>query len=111
MRPYFIVLLISLLFVLLFNGFKQFADGITDTRVSMWILLTGNVMNIIGNYILIYGKLGMPEMGLLGAGISTLASRIMMVIVFAVIFSVPDVIIFIKKAFYTIRSTGQTSCT
>ncbi len=86
MRPYFIVLLISLLFVLLFNGFKQFADGITDTRVSMWILLTGNVMNIIGNYILIYGKLGMPEMGLLGAGISTLASRIMMVIVFAVIF-------------------------
>ena len=43
-------------------------------------------MNIIGNYILIYGKLGMPEMGLLGAGISTLASRIMMVIVFAVIF-------------------------
>lgn len=52
----------------------------------MWILLTGNVMNIIGNYILIYGKLGMPEMGLLGAGISTLASRIMMVIVFAVIF-------------------------
>ena len=51
MRPYFIVLLISLLFVLLFNGFKQFADGITDTRVSMWILLTGNVMNIIGNYI------------------------------------------------------------
>ena len=86
MRPYFIVLLISLLFVLLFNGFKQFADGITDTRVSMWILLTGNVMNIIGNYILIYGKLGMPEMGLLGAGISTLASRIMMVAVFAVIF-------------------------
>ena len=86
MRPYFIVLLISLIFVLLFNGFKQFADGITDTRVSMWILLAGNVMNIIGNYILIYGKLGMPEMGLLGAGISTLASRIMMVIVFALIF-------------------------
>ena len=47
MRPYFIVLLISLLFVLLFNGFKQFADGITDTRVSMWILLTGNVMVIV----------------------------------------------------------------
>lgn len=86
MRPYFIVLLISLLFVLLFNGFKQFADGITDTRVSMWILLAGNVMNVVGNYVLIYGKFGMPEMGLLGAGIATLASRIMMVIVFAGIF-------------------------
>ena len=55
-------------------------------RVSMWLLLGGNVMNIIGNYILIYGKFGIPEMGLLGAGISTLASRIMMVIVFALIF-------------------------
>lgn len=86
MRPYFIVLLVSLLFVLLFNAFKQFADGITDTRVSMWILLGGNVLNIIGNYILIYGKLGMPEMGLLGAGVSTLASRILMVITFALIF-------------------------
>lgn len=86
MKPYFIVLLISLLFVLLFNAFKQFADGITDTRVSMWLLLGGNVMNIIGNYILIYGKLGMPELGLLGAGISTLASRIMMVVAFAFIF-------------------------
>ena len=86
MRPYFIVLLISLLFVLLFNGFKQFADGITDTRISMWILLGGNLLNIIGNYILIYGKLGMPEMGLLGAGISTLGSRILMVVVFALFF-------------------------
>ena len=42
-------------------------------------------MNIIGNYILITAKFGIPEMGLLGAGISTLASRIMMVIVFALI--------------------------
>lgn len=86
MRPYYLVLLASLIFVLLFNGFKQFADGITDTKVSMWLLLSGNVMNIIGNYILIYGKFGAPEMGLLGAGISTLCSRIMMVVVFVLIF-------------------------
>lgn len=86
MKPYFIVLLVSLIFVLLFNAFKQFADGITDTRTSMWILLGGNLLNILGNYILINGKWGFPEMGLLGAGISTLFSRIMMVIVFAFIF-------------------------
>lgn len=85
-KPYFIVLLVSLVFVLLFNGFKQFADGITDTRTSMWILLGGNVLNIVGNYILIYGMFGFPELGLLGAGISTLFSRIMMLVVFVCIF-------------------------
>ena len=85
-KPYYIVLLISLVFVLLLNGFKQFTDGITDTKTAMWILLGGNVLNIIGNYILINGLIGFPELGLLGAGISTLFSRIVMVIVFAVIF-------------------------
>ena len=85
-KPYYLVLLASLVFVMLFNGFKQFTDGITDTKTAMWILLGGNVLNIIGNYILIYGKLGLPEMGLLGAGISTLFSRIMMVVVFIIVF-------------------------
>lgn len=85
-KPYYLVLLASLVFVMLFNGFKQFTDGIMDTKTAMWILLGGNVLNIIGNYILIYGKLGLPEMGLLGAGISTLFSRIMMVVVFILVF-------------------------
>ncbi len=85
-KPYYLVLLSSLVFVLLFNGFKQFTDGITDTRTSMWILLSGNLLNIIGNYILINGHLGFPELGLLGAGISTLFSRVVMVFVFVFIF-------------------------
>lgn len=86
MRPYYLVLLASLPFVLWFNGFKQFTDGITDTRISMWILLGGNVLNIIGNYLLIYGKAGFPELGLLGAGIATLTSRILMVITYLILF-------------------------
>lgn len=85
-RPYYLVLLASLLPVLLFNAFKQFADGITDTLTPMWILLTGNIVNIFGNWCLIFGKLGCPEMGLLGAGISTLISRILTVVIFACIF-------------------------
>lgn len=85
-RPYFLILLASIPFVLWFNGFKQFADGITDTKVPMWILLSGNILNIIGNYVLIYGKMGFPELGLCGAGISTLISRILMVVAFLVLF-------------------------
>ena len=89
-QPYFLILLASIPFVLWFNGFKQFADGITDTKIPMWILLCGNVLNIIGNYVLIYGKMGFPELGLSGAGISTLFSRILMVIAFIVLFFMTD---------------------
>lgn len=85
-KPYYLVLLASLIFVLIFNGFKQFADGITDTKTPMWILLGGNLFNILGNYLLIGGHFGFPELGLLGAGISTLVSRVLMVIVFILAF-------------------------
>ena len=85
-RPYFLILLASLPFVLWFNGFKQFSDGITDTKTAMWILLGGNVLNIVGNYLLIYGKFGFPELGLCGAGIATLFSRIVILLVYIVLF-------------------------
>lgn len=84
-RPYFIVILISMAFVVLFNVMRQFTDGIMQTSVAMWILLGGNAFNIVFNYFLIYGKLGFPELGLLGAGISTLASRVLMAACFAFI--------------------------
>ncbi len=85
-RPYFLLHLASLLFVMLFNSFKQFSDGITDTITPMYIMISANVLNIVGNYVLIYGKLGIPAMGVVGAGISTLTSRILMFIAFAVLF-------------------------
>lgn len=85
-RPYFLLQLASLIFVMLFNSFKQFADGITDTKTPMYIMLSANILNIIGNYILIYGKFGVPAMGVTGAGISTLFSRIMMFVAFAFLF-------------------------
>lgn len=85
-RPYYLVLLASMPFVMLFNAFKQFTDSITETRTSMWILLSGNLLNIVGNYVLIYGKAGMPEMGVVGAGVATLLSRVVMVALFLFVF-------------------------
>ena len=77
-RPYFIVNLISVLFVGVFNTMKQFLDGIGHTKVAMWVMIMGNVVNILGNWMLIYGVGPFPELGLLGAGLSTMSSRILM---------------------------------
>ena len=77
-RPFFIVNLVSVLFMGIFYTMKQFLDGVAETRVAMWVMIAGNVVNIFGNWLLIYGVAGFPELGLLGAGISTLLSRVLM---------------------------------
>lgn len=82
-RPYYLLIGISTVPVLGFNLLKQFTDGVQAPVVSMLFLLGGNLLNIFGNWILIYGKLGCPELGLAGAGISTLVSRIVMLAGFA----------------------------
>ena len=76
-RPYYLTALAGLVPVCLFNVFAQWSYGTTDTRTPMWIILGGNVLNIIGNYMLIFGHGGAPELGLTGAGISTLVSRVL----------------------------------
>lgn len=85
-RPYYLVSMISIIFLMLANSFRQFVEGITNPSVSMWILVSGNLLNIVGNYALIYGKFGMPELGLMGAGYSTLISRIFMLLMFIGVF-------------------------
>ena len=49
------------------------------TKTAMWVILAGNITNIILNYLLIFGAAGFPELGLTGAGIATLVSRILMI--------------------------------
>lgn len=79
--------LFSVIFAMLFNSFKQFSDGTTDTLTPMCVMLGANVINIIGNYLLIYGNFGCPELGLTGAGISTLFSRILTFGMFCFLFA------------------------
>ncbi|MDO5483068.1 MAG: MATE family efflux transporter [Bacteroidaceae bacterium] len=73
-RPYFIALLISLPFLSLFNSMKQFFDALGDTKTPMWTMVGSNILNIILNYFLIF----VLDLGLLGAGIATLAARMSM---------------------------------
>lgn len=82
MRPYYIVILLSMLPVVIVNVSRQFTDAITDTKVAMVILLSGNALNIFGNWLLIYGNWGCPEWGLYGAGVSTLIARVLMLVAY-----------------------------
>jgi MATE family multidrug resistance protein len=72
--------------MMVFYGFKQFAEGIGDTKTAMKIMLWANAINIVGNYVFMYGKLGAPELGLIGAGVGTLLSRLFMAIAFINVF-------------------------
>lgn len=75
-RPYFLLALAGILPLTLFNVFEQWCFGTENTVAPMWIILGGNVLNVLGNWMLIYGVGGFPEMGLTGAGISTFVSRV-----------------------------------
>jgi|TARA_B100001093_G_scaffold201152_1_gene193216 MATE family multidrug resistance protein len=83
--PYITWVAISLFPLVLFQSFKQFSDGLALTKIAMISTIIANMINIILNYILIYGKLGFPKMELVGAGIGTLISRISMVIIIVVL--------------------------
>jgi MATE family multidrug resistance protein len=78
--PYFVSICISFIPLIIFSNLKQFSEGLSFTKEPMLISVIGNLLNIFFNYLFIFGKGGFPEMGLLGAGIATLISRIIMAI-------------------------------
>ena len=78
--PYLDLVAFSLIPLVVFQAIKQFSDGMSMTKYPMYATLIANVVNTILNYVLIFGKFGFPEMGIVGAAYGTLASRIIMVI-------------------------------
>jgi MATE family multidrug resistance protein len=81
--PYLNIVAFSLIPILVFQSFKQFAEGLSQTRVAMVVILITNVLNLILNYFFIYGHGGFPAMGLIGAGWATLCARIFMMVTIA----------------------------
>ncbi|WP_047445812.1 MATE family efflux transporter [Alistipes sp. ZOR0009] len=84
-RPFFILIAISMFPVMIFMLGKQVLEGLGDTRTAMVITLIANLINIVGNYLLIYGNLGMPTLGVNGAGVSTLTARTFMAVAIMVV--------------------------
>ena len=74
--PYYDMLVWSIIPLMLFLAVKQFLEGIGNTKTAMWITLAGNALNILLNYIFIFGKCGVEAMGAEGAGLATLISRV-----------------------------------
>ncbi|UJP64813.1 MATE family efflux transporter [Mongoliitalea daihaiensis] len=76
--PYLAIITLSLIPFMFFQTFKQFAEGLSQTKQAMYITILCNGINVFLNWVLIFGNLGFPAMGLNGAGIATLISRVLM---------------------------------
>jgi len=68
----------SLLPMVIFQGYKQFADGMSLTKYAMRAVIASNVIHIGINYMLIYGIWFFPKMGIIGAALGTVISRLFM---------------------------------
>ncbi|WP_296381310.1 MATE family efflux transporter [Winogradskyella sp.] len=76
--PYLDLVAFSLVPLIIFQAFKQFSDGLSLTKYPMYATIVANILNVVINYVLIFGKFGFPEMGIVGAAVGTLISRFVM---------------------------------
>lgn len=97
-KEYYFINVIAILPSAIFFGKRFYSEGIGNTKNAMWITLGINVINIILNWILIFGKLGAPQMGVAGAALATLISRVLGAAIFILLFfTKSEYLQFIKK--------------
>ena len=83
-RPFFLLIAASLVFALFFQVQRQFAESFGRPWVPMGIILADVVLNVFFNWVLVFGHLGFPPMGLVGSGWATLLARFTAVVAIAV---------------------------
>lgn len=79
--PYYEILATSMVPLLMFQAMKQFSDGLSQTKYAMIAILVSNAINVLLNYIFIYGKFGAPALGVEGAAVGTLVARVLMIFI------------------------------
>lgn len=79
--PYLDWVAFSLIPMIIYQGYKQFADGMSLTKFSMYAIVLANIIHVPINFVLIYGVWIFPKMGIVGAAMGTVVSRIVMVLV------------------------------
>lgn len=85
--PYLDIIAISIIPLVIFEALKRFSDGLSNTKHPMYATIVANIINVTINYLLIFGSFGFPKLGIIGAGIGTLISRVIMVIFLWIIFT------------------------
>lgn len=83
-KPFLLVMLWSIFPIMIFQSFRQFAEGLSSTRPAMIISWLGNGLNVFLNWSLAKGDFGFPEWGLEGIAWATVYSRILMAFMMAV---------------------------
>jgi MATE family multidrug resistance protein len=78
LQPYFQTLALGAFPLLFYSAFRRYLQGMHVVRPIMFALISANVINVLANWVLIYGHLGMPAMGVTGAGWATTVSRLWM---------------------------------
>ena len=99
--PFLLIVGSSMIPLMVFQTFRQYAEGLSNTLLPMVVSIIANVLNIALNYVLIFGKWGAPEMGLNGAGYATLISRVVMAAM--IWLAIKNVSFKVKINFQTIR--------
>jgi MATE family multidrug resistance protein len=89
--PFLSIVGVSLIPLMLFQAIKQLCDGLSRTRLPMYASIIGNLLNVLLNYLLIFGNHGFPQMGVAGAALGTLISRVFMLLL---------LIVFLKRSTY-----------
>jgi MATE family multidrug resistance protein len=78
--PFLLIITASLVPLMVFQVFKQFLEGLSQTKQAMFITIAANLVNVFLNWLLIWGYWGFPELGFLGAAWATLISRVLMMV-------------------------------
>jgi MATE family multidrug resistance protein len=89
-KPYLGWVAFSLIPLIMYQGYKQFADGMSLTKYSMYAMVMANVLHVGINYVLIYGIWIFPKMGIIGAALGTVISRIFLVMFMHIMLSRRD---------------------
>lgn len=107
-KPYYLLYLCGLLPMTLYNVCAQCSYGMKGTQMPMWIILGANLLNVVGNYLLIYGNCGFPELGLFGAGLATLLARVTTAVAILAIFMTGRKFATLRRGFAEARVSRES---